>query len=131
VLVLSHDAVAHEMRSGLSREETLDVIRGRIEVMPIDSVEDGINATRALFGKFWFDKEGTKDGFEALKNYCRDWDEKKKIYRSQPRHDWASHGADAIRQLAMYYRDKLGYSENLQRSTRYATRKKKSSGWGR
>lgn len=33
--------------------------------------------------------------------YQRDWDEKAQDFRSAPRHDWTSHGADAFRYLAV------------------------------
>lgn len=38
---------------------------------------------------------------EALSSYGRDYDEKTKTYKIQPRHDWASHPSDAFQYLAM------------------------------
>ena len=38
-------------------------------------------------------------------NYSRDWDENGKTWRLRPRHDWASHGADAFRYLAIGFRE--------------------------
>ena len=32
-----------------------------------------------------------------LKSYRKDWDEHRGVWMSKPRHDWASHGADAFR----------------------------------
>jgi phage terminase large subunit len=37
----------------------------------------------------------------ALESYRKDWDEGKKTFAVRPRHDWASHGADAFRYLAL------------------------------
>jgi len=59
-----------------------------------------INEARKLITKAAFDKERCKYGIDALRNYKRDWDDKKKTYKDRPEHDWASHGADAFRVLA-------------------------------
>jgi hypothetical protein len=34
-------------------------------------------------------------------DYRKDWHEEKKTFAVRPRHDWASHGADAFRYLAV------------------------------
>jgi hypothetical protein len=34
-------------------------------------------------------------------SYRRVWDDKRKVFQSQPLHDWASNGADAFRYLAV------------------------------
>lgn len=106
--VLPHDAAAREMTSGRSREEVLRNILQRIEIMPQAPVEDGINAVRTLFDRMWFDKAKTEQGVEALRNYARAWDEKNKIFRQQPLHNWASHGSDAMRQLAQHFKERMG-----------------------
>ena len=51
------------------------------------------------------------------------YDEKNKTFRQTPLHNWASHGADAIRQLGMSYVE--------QTRTRNETRPKrrKASAW--
>ena len=42
---------------------------------------------------------------QALKNYRKEWDDERGVWRDRPRHDAPSHGADAFRSLAMTYRD--------------------------
>jgi hypothetical protein len=42
----------------------------------------------------------------ALPEYRRDWDEKLKVFKDSPRHDWASHAADAFTYLAMGWKQK-------------------------
>ena len=37
----------------------------------------------------------------SIRQYRQEWDEKKKIFRDQPRHDFTSHAADAFRYLAV------------------------------
>ena len=77
-------------------------------------VDDGIQATRELLSKCWFDREKTKDGVYALKNYHKEYDEKRDVYKSRPEHDWSSHASDAFRYLAVgqgQYKTKLSTNE--------------------
>jgi hypothetical protein len=127
--VLPHDAAAREMTTGRTREQALRGILGNIAIMPQDAIADGINATRSLMDRMWFDQVGTKDGFEALKNYCRDYDEKNKIFRDRPLHNWASHGSDAMRQLALYYKESAGISGQQQHRERYGKAPQRKSAW--
>ena len=55
-----------------------------------------------------FDLEKCYDAIEALRSYARIWDEKLKKFKDKPSADWASHGADAFRYLAIGYRDYMG-----------------------
>lgn len=103
--VLPHDARAREMTTGRTREEAIGTILGHTEVAAMQSVEDGINAVRLLFPRMWFDERKCAQGIEVLKNYRKEWDEKRKSFKERPLHDWASHGADAIRQLGVTYRE--------------------------
>ena len=34
---------------------------------------------------------------EALKSYCKRWDEKNNCFRNKPLHNWASHFCDSVR----------------------------------
>ena len=68
-------------------------------------VADGINAARLVLGRCVFDKALTVRGVEALKNYERKWDAKNKIFQQTPHHNWASHGADGFRTLAVGLRE--------------------------
>lgn len=97
---LPHDAEVKELGSGKSRVETLANLGISARVLPMQRLEDGINAARLILPVCWFDAEKCKRGIEALRMYRRDWDEKRKVFHDRPRHDWASHGADAFRYLA-------------------------------
>jgi hypothetical protein len=44
------------------------------------------------------------EGLKALKAYRKEWDEERGTWRDKPRHDWASHGADAFRVLASRFK---------------------------
>ena len=103
--ILPHDVRVRELGTGKSRLETLDGLGIRnVEIAPDLRVDDGIQAARSMINKCWFDAKKCEKGVDCLINYTRDWDENGKTWRSRPRHDWASHGADAFRYLAIGYR---------------------------
>jgi hypothetical protein len=103
---LPHDASARELGTGKSREETLRSLGvSPTRIVPRQSIEDGINASRMVIPKMWFDANKCERGISCLKSYERQWDGKNKIYSSKPLHNWASHGADAFRSYAMGMRD--------------------------
>jgi hypothetical protein len=52
-----------------------------------------------------------KTGIEALKQYRREWDDKRKTFNTRPLHDWTSHGADAFRYLSVAYKPKQKRTE--------------------
>lgn len=100
-----HDAKVRSLDTGRSRLETLLAMGRRPILLPPASVDDGINGVRQLFPCMWFDRAKCKDGIEALRNYRADFDEKAKVFKTHPRHDWSSHTADALRYAAQGYRD--------------------------
>lgn len=64
-------------------------------------VDDGIQLARDILKRCVFDEKGTEEGVKCLENYRKEWDDKKGCWRDRPLHDWASHGADAFRYLAV------------------------------
>lgn len=99
--LLPHDVEQHEIGSGKSRYATLASLGIKGRVVPRAAVEDGISAVRNLLPRCVFDSAKTAEGIECLRQYRRDWDESLNTFKPRPRHDWASHGADAFRYLAM------------------------------
>lgn len=79
----------------------------RMRVAPNLDVQDGIQAVRRILPRCWFDSVHCKDGIEALRNYSREWDEDKKVFKRQPLHNWASHPADAFRIMAVAQRERM------------------------
>lgn len=68
------------------------------------SIDDGINQAQLLLPRCQFNTQGefnARDGYTGLANYRREWDDGRKKFRDVPRHDWASHPADAFRYLAV------------------------------
>lgn len=98
---LPHDAEVKELGTGKSRVETLAGLGIRARVIPVQRVEDGINAARLLLPKCWFDKDKTARGVSALQQYRHEWDDKLKAFKARPLHDWTSHAADSFRYLAL------------------------------
>jgi len=95
-----HDIEVRELTSGKSRRDTAQALGISFGVAPKLPIHEGIDAVRGLFSSCWFDKEKCKDGLNALKNYRKQYDEKRKTYLNQPYHDWSSNAADAFRTLA-------------------------------
>jgi len=96
-----HDIEVRELGSGKSRLETAFSLGIRFRVIPKMKVADGINAARMMIPKCYFDRDKCAEGLEMLRQYRQEWDERKKIFRDQPRHDFTSHSADAFRYLAI------------------------------
>ena len=67
----------------------------------LPSVDDGIEAVRRILPKCWFDKVKCEKFIKYLENYRQEYDNKRKVYKSTPLHDINSHGADAMRYLAL------------------------------
>lgn len=98
--LLPHDVVVRELGTGKSRREVLEAAGLEITVVPKLSVQDGIQAVRQMLPRCWFDKD-VKQGLDALRNYRRNYDEKRNVFYDSPLHDWCSHAADAFRYLAV------------------------------
>jgi len=102
-----HDIQVRELSSGRSRLEVAASQGIRFEVTPRlhteigQEIEEGIHAARMLFPRCWFDAQRCKHGLEALQHYRRDYNQKLNEFKATPVHDWASHGADAFRGLAV------------------------------
>ena len=95
--LLPHDGGARELGTGKTRQETLASLGIDTRVSTLQAVDDGINAVRNLIPRSWFDRTKCERGLEALRNYRRDWNDQMGTFKPRPRHDWASHGADAAR----------------------------------
>ena len=103
---LPHDAKAKTLASG--GKSILEQLGKRLgvsslRIVPMLSVQDGIQAVRSMLPRTWFDLK-CNDGVEALRQYRREWDEDKKKFDDKPLHDWASNPADAFRMLAIAWR---------------------------
>lgn len=115
--ILPHDVRVRELGSGKSRMEVLDSLGARpISVAPQLMVDDGIQAVRSMLANCWFDVERCERGIDALRQYHREYDDNGKVWRSRPSHDWASHGSDAFRYLAVGHRVTSSWGDPIRRN---------------
>lgn len=119
-----HDIMVHEYTSGMTRQASARkmginfVPSIKLEIIP------GIDACRNMFNRCWFDETKCAKGLKALDNYKKDWDERNACWRSQPLHNFASHGADAFRTLAtgLIYIDKQPLPDNNRQAADWKNR---------
>ena len=100
-----HDA-ANELLAagGRSIVQQAYALGVKMTVVAATSQQNAIEATRKTIESCWFDEERCGPGLECLRQYQFEWDEDKKVYKSKPRHDWASHGADAFEIIGQVWR---------------------------
>jgi len=99
--ILPHDVRVRELGTGKSRLEMLEESGLDAKIAPRMGLDDGIQAVRRLLPRCWFNVPKVQIGLNCLRNYHRDYDEKRKIFYERPLHDWSSHGSDAFRYLAL------------------------------
>lgn len=103
---LPHDVDTREMTTAKTRKETLEGFNLRpIRAGSRLPVQDGINAVRNLLPRCVFDEKRCEVGLNALRAYRVEYDEKNKTPRKTPLHNWASHPADAFRELSVQLYD--------------------------
>jgi hypothetical protein len=99
--ILPHDVRVRELGTGKSRLEMLEEAGLEVKIAPRMGLDDGIQAVRRLLPRCWFNVPQVQNGLNCLRNYRRDYDEKRKIFYERPLHDWSSHGSDSFRYLAL------------------------------
>jgi len=92
------DARARD-RAGITFEMQAHQFNLRGVVLEQHGLLDGINLVRTTLSKMWFNGVKCKQGLNALANYKKKWNATLGGFSSQPLHDAASHGADAMRYL--------------------------------
>lgn len=98
-----HDIAVREMGSGKSRKDTAAGLGLKFEepAVPTADLMDDISTARLLMARCWFDETKTAKGLEALRHYRKSFNQRLNEFTGTPVHDWASHGADAFRGLAV------------------------------
>jgi hypothetical protein len=90
-----------------------------VKVLPRLSVDDGIQSVRRLLPRCWFNIPQVKQGLDCLRNYRREHDEKRNVFFDKPLHDWASHGSDSFRYLALGMEQTNTWSQPLKINARW------------
>jgi len=116
---LPHDArVKRQAEKG---PESPEMILKRLEVYNIKivtrihDVTTGIDLTRTKLQTAWIDKDKCAKGIKALDSYQFEWDEQRAMFTKVPLHNWASNGADALRQWAQGFMEGSAGGKGFQR----------------
>jgi len=106
---MPHDISVRELSTGRSRLEIAEEIGiTPIIIAPKLSIEDGIQACRRIWERVWVND--TKEGnyfVDTISQYHKEYNEKRRTYRTRPFHDWTSHCADAFRTLAVSFEEPI------------------------
>ncbi|MBP7118466.1 hypothetical protein KBA63_00100 [Candidatus Woesebacteria bacterium] len=104
---LPHDAFAKRLGSPQTIAEQFESAGFKVRRVPELSINAGIQLVRKYFPNFWMDKVRCKQLERILENYHHEWDKVKKVFKDQPLHDWSSHGADAMRYMAIMAKETM------------------------
>lgn len=103
-----HDIAVRELGTGKSRKDTARELGLIFQAPPAAlPLTDGIDATRLLLAKCWFNEATTGPLLESLRNYRKSLNSRLQEFTGTPVHNWASHGADAMRGLAVRHKTPL------------------------
>lgn len=98
---LPHDGGHGNIRGDSVSKQLLSMGLSNTVLTRESDINPGIELLRQAISYSVFDEEKCRDGIHALENYGYEWDEDRGIFKSKPRHDWASHGASAGRYAAI------------------------------
>ena len=97
---LPHDGNAVSRQTGKSDKQILEAFGRHVKITPNIEVEAGIRQTRSAFPQMYFDRKETELLVERLRHYRRIVHQQTGV-TGTPVHDEASHGADALRYVAL------------------------------
>ena len=95
--LVPHDAAKGEIGTGKSLVEQAAQLGLRMDVQAQQPLIAGINETRGLINRMWFDSQKCERGIDGLIQYRYEWNEARHTLSPKPLHDWSSHPADALR----------------------------------
>ena len=95
-----HDLDTHDPE-GTTRFDTASELGIWFEVCKRHLVIDGIEASRRVLQRCWFDTKATRQGREYLSLYRAQYDDKRRVLSKTPLHDECSDAADAFRYFSM------------------------------
>ena len=102
-VVFPHDGGHMQLASGETLDLTFKKAMGiQPQVLERSDVGPGIDAVRRMLPSMYFDSEKCDKWLNALRAYRRDYDDKNKVFKTTPLHDWSSHAADMTRMGAMF-----------------------------
>ena len=95
-----HDVEQTDFSSGYTRREVAANYGIRFRVSPRIPLEDGIHAVKMILPRCKIDSDNCSDLLIALRHYHRKYNDKERVYKIKPVHDFSSHPMDALRCLA-------------------------------
>ena len=110
-----HDIEVTEFSNGKTRREVASALGVRFRIAPRIILEDGIHAVKMLLPRCKIDSDNCKNLLIALRHYHRKFNDKERIFKSKPVHDFSSHMMDALRCLATGLDENKTINKNLQR----------------
>lgn len=97
-----HDLRVRDYSSGgLSRFDKASQLGMRFTLAPDMSIIDGIESVRTTLPRIYIDNVKCRPLIAALRNYRKEYDTARKVYKNQPLHDFNSHYCDALRYLCV------------------------------
>src|SRR2546430_7881642 len=96
-----HDISVKSFESGRTRIQTLVSAKLNPDHVPMHNVPARINAAQLTIPRCRFNSIKCEHGLAGLREYCRDWDDRLKVFKDTPKHNWASHAADSFGYMAM------------------------------
>lgn len=128
-----HDTLKHELGSGKDLKEQAAKLKDAngddvsfifSAAKRIQTQQEGIQAVRGILPFCYIDlgcvcnHMERKVGIASLENYRNEWNEKNKVFKNTPLHDWASHGAKAFETMAISHEFKHRVNNYVKRAFR-------------
>lgn len=95
-----HDIAQRNRNDGKSYQQYAQERGFRFTILPNASIESGIEATRVVLPRVYFDQTKCDLWIKALRAYTKKFNDLLQVWADEPLHDWASHPADMTRYLA-------------------------------
>lgn len=103
-----HDIEVRELMTGKSRKDSAREMGLTFRTVErCKSKAEGHQAVRRIFPRLWINESSCEVGVACLSEYQYEWDDKTKMFKDNPCHNWASHGADGLQTLALGWRDRM------------------------
>jgi hypothetical protein len=95
---LPHDARAKTFAAKRSAVEIFVEKFGaaHVKITPNSKISDRVNSARVLIPRIKFNATTCEKGLNGLRAWSYEYDEERKIFSSEPKHDWASHDGDGF-----------------------------------
>ena len=110
-----HDVEQTDFSSGYTRREVANNYGIRFRVAPRLPLEDGIHAVKMILPRCKINSDNCSDLLIALRHYHRKYNDKERVYKIKPVHDFSSHPMDALRCLATGIQEQQLTNKNRQR----------------